>query len=537
MTMSHTAANGFFNDFWVARYEGISRANAVLALVPQLENVSDAVRSRIAGEARFLRGHYYFELKKMYNNIPWIDETTEDFKQLNTGEGAATWAQIEADFDFAMNNLPDDQTQVGRANSWAAASYLAKTYVFQSKWDDARPLLTDIISSGVNAAGVAYALQENYSDNFRADAENSSETVFAIQYVGSDGTGTIDNSRQEDMLNYPYGPPFNCCGFYQPTNDLVNSFRTDGATGLPLIDSYNNTMVSNDMGVASSDPFNDFYTGSLDPRVDWTTGRRGVPFLDWGPHPGSVWVREQGYGGPYNSKKHIYRQEGAEEFGNGNEWAPGSAVNYDVIRFADVLLWAAEAAVQADNDLDQARQYVNEIRGRIADDTYGDGWVDYTDNEPFATAVVNDESEMLSVDAIAGDWVIRTDTESTFVLLEGDPSTAANWQEYVNPNYVIDTYPVGHAAFSNATNALEAIHFERKLELAMEGHRFFDLVRWGEAADKLNAFYAYEGGQLGFSDFAGGNFQTKNRYYPIPQTQIDLTVVEGEPTLTQNDGY
>ena len=539
MTMSHTAANGFFNNFWVARYEGVSRANAVIALVPQLEEVSEAVRSRIAGEARFLRGHYYFELKKMFNNIPWIDETTEDYKQPNTGESAATWAQIEADFQFAMDNLPDVQTQVGRANSWAAASYLAKAYVFQGKWDDAQPLLNDIISNGVNAAGVPYELLEHYADNFRADNENSSETVFAIQYVGNDGTGTIDNSRQEDMLNYPYGPPFNCCGFYQPTIDLVNSYKTDGATGLPLTATYNNTEVSNDMGVASTAPFNDFYTGPLDPRVDWTTGRRGVPFLDWGPHPGNVWVREQGYGGPYNSKKHIYRQAGAEEFGNGNEWAPGSAVNYDIIRFADVLLWAAEAEVQAGSGtLAQAREYVNQVRSRVADDTYGDGWVDYTDNEAFATAVVGSETEMLNVDASPGDWVIRTDEGSTFVLLDGDPGTASNWQEYENPNYVVDIYPPGHAAFSNDTDALEAIHFERKLELAMEGHRFFDLVRWGEAAEKLNAFYAYEGGVQGFIDFAGGNFQTgKNEYYPIPQTQIDLTVVDGEPTLTQNDNY
>ncbi len=271
MSMQHTSANGFFNDFWVARYEGVSRANSVIALVPQLEEVSEADRNRIAGEARFLRGHYYFELKKMYNNIPWIDETTEDFKQPNTGESAASWADIEADFQFAYDNLPEVQTQIGRANRWAAASYLAKAYAFQGKWAEALPLLTTIINSGVNAAGEPYALQDNYADNFRADAENSSETVFSIQYVGNDGTGTIDNSRQEDMLNYPFGNPFNCCGFYQPTQDLVNSFRTDGTTGLPLTDNYNDTMVDNDMGIGADEPFS-IYSGPLDPRLDHSVG-------------------------------------------------------------------------------------------------------------------------------------------------------------------------------------------------------------------------------------------------------------------------
>ena len=537
MTMSHTSANGFFNDIWVARYEGISRANSVIALVPQLEDVSEADRNRIAGEARFLRGHYYFELKKMFNNVPWIDENTTDFKQPNTGESAASWADIEADFQFAFDNLPDVQTQVGRANSWAAASYLAKAYAFQGKWTEARSLLSTIISNGVNSAGEPYALQDNYGDNFRADAENSSETVFSIQYVGNDGTGTIDNSRQEDMLNYPFGNPFNCCGFYQPTQDLVNSFRTDGTTGLPFPENYNNTMVDNDMGVGADEPFS-IYSGPLDPRLDYSVGRRGVPYLDWGPFKGQSWVREQSYGGPYHAQKHVYRQENAEAFGNRNEWAPGSAVNYDVIRFADVLLWAAEAEIEGGGTLDQARQYVNRVRGRVADDDYGDGWVSYTDNQPFATAVVGSEAEMTAVDANTGDWVIRTDTESTFVLLSGDPGVASNWNEYVDPNYVVDTYAVGHPSFANPADALEAVHFERKIELSLEGHRFFDLVRWGEAANKLNALYSYEGGQLGFNDFAPGNFQTgKNEYYPIPQTQIDLTRVDGEPTLTQNPGY
>jgi len=537
MSMTHNASNGFFNDFWVARYEGISRANSVVRLVAELEDVSESEKARINGEARFLRGHYYFELKKMYNHVPWIDETTEEFKKPNTGPDAVDiWAKIEEDFQYAYDNLPEVQSEVGRANKWAAASYLAKAYVYQGKWDEAQTLLTTIINQGTNSAGEPYALQDHYGDNFRADEENSTETVFSIQYTGPDGTGTIDNSRQEDMLNYPFGNPFNCCGFYQPTQDLVNSYRTDGTTGLPFPDNYNDTKVSNDMGIGSDEPFTP-YSGSLDPRLDYAVGRRGVPYIDWGPFPGQRWVREQSYGGPYHAQKHVYSQADADQFGNRNEWAPGSAVNYDVIRFADVLLWAAEAEVEV-GTLDQARQYVNRVRGRVADDDYGDGWTDYTDNQPFALATVGSEAEMTSQDANPGDWVIRSDRNSTFVLLDGDASNAANWQEYVNPNYTVDTYPPGSTAFSTQDNARQAVHFERKLELSLEGHRFFDLVRWGEAEQKLTAFYQYEGGTLGFPDFANGSFTPgKNEYYPIPQNQIDLTTVEGEPTLEQNPGY
>src|SRR5699024_496114 len=331
MELSQTSSNPFLNDFWIARYEGVSRANAVLALLTEIEDMGEDAKVDVEGEARFLRGHYYFELKRMFNNIPWIDEETEEFKQPNTGESAASWADIEADFQYAYDNLPETQPKAGQANKWAAASYLAKTYVYQGKWQEAQQLLTTIINQAVTASGEPYALQDNYGYNFRADHENSSESIFSIQYTGPNGTGTIDNSRQEDMLNYPYGSPFNCCGFFQSTQDLVNSFQTN-AQGLPMPDSYNGHMLENDMGIASNEAFTIAET-SVDPRLDYSVGRRGVPYKDWGPHPGAQWVRDQTYGGPYNPLKHVYRQENADNFGNNNEWAPGSAVNYDIIRF------------------------------------------------------------------------------------------------------------------------------------------------------------------------------------------------------------
>lgn len=522
--------NSFLNDKWKATYEGISRANSVLEILENIDDMPEATRNRIAGEARFLRGHYYFELKKMFNYVPWIDESTTNFNQPNDID---IWPNIEADFEFAMNNIPEVQSEVGRANNWAAASYLAKAYIFQQKWNEAKPLFDDIINNGVTTSGEPYALVDRFKDNFDPEFKNNSESVFAIQMVGEDGTGTIANSNQGAMLNYPFGGPFRCCGAFQPTQELVNSYQTSSTTGMPIIDSYNNTMVENDQGLDSNQEFTP-HVGSLDPRLDWTVGRRGVPYHDWGPFPGKRWVRDQAYAGPYYGQKHIWWQETQDQYYNGNTWAPGTAVNYVVIRFADVLLMAAETEVELGN-LDRARQLVNQVRNRITDP---EGWVSNELNEAFAVGIFDDEASMLNSGANVGEWVVRTDRNSTFVLLEGSPGDINNWQEYEDPanNYNIDTYPDGHPDFENQDDAREAVHFERKLELAMEGHRFFDLVRWGEADQKLNSFFDYEGAL--FPDVAGGSFTpNRNEYFPIPQRQIDLSVVDGEPVLEQNPGY
>lgn len=519
-TFEVNASNGFLNSKWKAGYEGVARANAVLATLSDVEDATEEEKNRIAAEARFLRGHYYFDLKKMFNMVPWIDETTEDYKVPNDQD---IWPNIEADFQFAMDNLPETQAEVGRANMWAAASYLAKTYVYQEKWSEAKTLFDQIIDQGQTSNGLAYDLVPAYQNNFRALTENNSESVFAIQMVAEDGTGTITSSNQGAMLNFPYNSPFRCCGFFQPTQDLVNSYQTQD--GLPVVDDYNATMVTSDAGVPSTQQF-DLYEGTLDPRLDWSVGRRGVPYLDWGPHPGQRWIRDPAYAGPYAPKKNIYWQATQDQFYNGNSWAPGTAINYPVIRFADVLLMAAEAEANLGN-LEEARAYVNRVRARAANE---ESMVTNDYNEAFAVAVVDSEAAMNAAGAVVGDWVVRTDRNSTFVLINDDPVT---WQEYEAPNYEVAEYT---ESWSSQEEALDRIYFERKLELAMEGHRFFDLVRWGEAEEKLNDFFSYEGAL--FPDVSNGNFQApKNNYYPIPQRQIDLSTVDGEPTLQQNPGY
>lgn len=476
---ANIASNDYFNIKWRVVYEGVSRANAVLRILPDVKDATDEQVTTIAAEARFLRAHYHFEAKKMWNNVPYVDETViTDFKVPNDKD---IWPMIEADFKFAYDNLDDSGMKVGRANKWAAAAFLVKSYMFQKKYTEAKGLLDEIIAEGVSQLGVKYDLTDNYHDNFNADTKNNAETVFGVQFSVNDGSNG-DNGNFGDFLNFPHnngaiGPvPGGCCGFFQPSQEFVNSFRTD-AGGLPILDgSYNAppNAVKNDQGVEATSTFVPD-AGNLDPRLDWTVGRRGIPFLDWGLHPGKSWIRDQTFSGPYSPIKHIYHQSQQGIFSDVSFWIPNAtSVNYNLIRYADVLLWAAECEVEV-GALEKAREYVNMIRSRAAN-------------------------------------------PGGFVKLDnGDPAA----------NYVISTYTT---PWTDKDTARKAVHFERKLEFGMEGHRFFDLVRWDEATQALSAYLTYESNLRTY--LAGAVFNAGiDEYYPIPQAQIDL---QGPDVLKQN---
>jgi hypothetical protein len=480
MRFELTPANPLINDKWNATYDGIGQANNVLRVLKSVTDMTDAEKKQAEGEARFIRGHHHFEAKKMWNNVPYIDENVTDHKGgTNTAD---IWPKIEADLLFAYNNLDEVKAYRGSANKWAAASFLAKAYMFQKKYADARALFTTIIASGKNSQGVKYALVDNYHDNFRVNKENNSETIFAIQ--ASYGDGSTTNANYDNILNYPHGggsKPGGCCGFFQPSQAMVNSFKTD-ATGLPLPDSYNAANVTSDEAFLSNNPAFVMYTGNLDPRLDWTVGRRGVPYFDWGPHPGRDWIRDVTYGGPYSPKKNTYYK--GDEGSNAGKVGWGysaNALNYTIMRFADVLLMAAEAEIEV-GSLETARTYINLVRTR------------------------------------AGAYA---------------PSNAAPYFQAASAatyaTYRVSTYTT---PFATQADARKAVRFERKLEFGMEGHRFFDLVRWGIAATELNAYLSVEGvrrpSTLGGSVFTAG----KHEYYPIP-----TPVVTNIPGIKQNAGY
>jgi starch-binding outer membrane protein, SusD/RagB family len=477
--------NNFFNIKWSALYEGIARTNSTIRIASNLTtaDIADAEKNQILAEARFLRGFYHFEAKKMWNKIPYVDETINatNSKVPNTDDA---WPKIMADLDFARANLAVKPDAIGRVNKWAAQVIYAKALMFQGKYAEARTILTDVIANGRTSGDVKYALAPAFHDLFNADRENDplvrAETVFAYEASVNDGSGGV-NANYDQVLNFPYnGGPGTCCGFFQPSFEFVNSFRTD-ALGLPLLDgSYNvgGNQVKTDQGLESTDAFTPD-AGNLDPRLDWTVGRRGIPYLDWGPHPGKAWIRDQGNGGPFAPKKNAYYKTQAGKLSDGTSWASGlTAINYKIVRFADVLLMAAECEIDGGGSLEKAREYVNLVRSRAA----------------------------------------KPGTQ-----VPGAPAS-----------YVIGIYTL---PWTDAAVARAAVRFERKLELGMEGHRFFDLVRWGIADVALNAFLNYEKPKLSAGYGTATFVKGKNEYFPIPQPQIDLHTSGGVSTLSQNPGY
>jgi hypothetical protein len=448
---------GAYNDKWVAVYDGVSRSNNTIKLIGLATDMTDAEKAQALGEARFLRAWYHFEAKKLWNMVPYVDETVTDY--INLPNDKDIWPNIEADFQFAIDNLAATKAQVGRASKWTAKAALAKVHMYQADYTAAKPLLEDIIKNG------PFSLVTSFHDNFRILTENNSESIFEVQMSVGDG-GSGQNGSWGDNYNFPYGSaPGGCCGFYQPTQNLVNAFKTDAA-GLPLLDTFNDVDVKNDEGLASTDAFTP-YDGTLDPRLDWTVGRRGLPFLNWGTHPGKNWIRDQSFGGPYTFKKFFaYSGENA-----GAESPRANANNYRAIRFADILLMRAEVAVE-EKDLATALSIVNQIRTRAAN----------------------------------------------VVVTGADGKPAAN--------YLVKPY----TAFATQEYARKAVRFERRVELAMEGHRHFDLVRWGTADAVLNAYLTKESKKRTYLN--GATFvKGKSEYFPIPQAQIDIM---GANVLKQN---
>lgn len=484
-----------FNNKWVVLYAGVQRANDVLRVLAKTNDpaLSAEEAKQIKAEAMFLRAVYHLEAAKMWENIPYLDESisyaNDNYKVANT---TSAWPKIEADFKFAADNLSATKTEVGRVNSWAAKAFLAKTYMFQDKYTEAKTVLEDVIANGVTSSGAKYALV-NYADNFNPSKKNGPESVFAVQMSIAE---SFQNGNYGDALNFPMGGPATCCGAYQPSFSLVNSFKTDATTGLPLIDTFNNSDITNDQGIESSTPFTP-YAGTLDSRLDWTVGRRGIPYLDWGLHPGKAWIRVQSVAGPYSPIKSIYYQAAAATTSSSSRWTSN---NYTMIRFADVLLWAAEAEVEI-GTLAKAQDYVNRVRTRAANPA---GWVKkYLDN----TAPLKG--------------------------LSSEPAA----------NYKVGLYTTEFTA-KGKEFAREAVRFERKIEFGMEGHRFFDLRRWdngtGYMANVLNAYVQHETTIPGydFTYMKGATFKKgKSELYPIPQAQIDLSVVNGQPVLKQNPNY
>ncbi len=468
-TYTETPTNPYLNVKWRSLYEGISRANAAITVTKKALDAGTITAEQATSftqQARGMRGHYHFELWKVFEKIPYVDENTDQATLTNTADVRDL---IIADLQEA-SKLPNNMGQIGRLNGTVVKVIQAKALMqMKGEYASAKTLLAEVVASGTKPNGSAIGLSPNFGDVFDAANRNGIEAVYTVQYSVNDGSGGW-NGGYGEVLNFPYkgsgGSPAGCCGFYQPTEEFVNSFRTD-ANGLPLLDnSYDNDPIKSDMGLAPADPFTED-AGNIDPRLDWSVGRRGIPYLDWGDHTGSDWVRDQSYAGPYSPKKQVFRKSQEGTFTEVGNWTSGWTANgYRMIRYADVLLLLAECEIQT-NNLEGGRALINQIRARAANPS---------------------------------SWVKNT-----------DGSNAAN--------YVIGLY---NTPFTDKEYAMTALMMERKLELGMEGHRFFDLKRWGTAQSEINRGLTYLKPIHGVM-YGSATFGAEDVLYPVPQRQIDLS--------------
>lgn len=437
-----------YNRKWLALYEGVNRCNQAIRLLRQSEYDKKDVR---IAEMRFLRAHFYFNLKLIYNRIPYFDETVSDpsaYASLSNKEFTSDqlWEKILADFKAAYDVLPGTQSDAARPCKMTACAYLAKAYLFQGKWAECAKAADEVIGS------TKYQLLPDFRDLFLPENDNCSEIVFCVQASINDGSPNNYNGNPGDRL-LPPGGPYPNYGFLRPSQNLVNAFKTD-ANGLPLADGKDISATDN-----------------VDTRLDHTVARPGIMFLDMQPYD---WTpREATVYGPYSPKKRLVSK-------NSNYylaiWPYVNALNFYIIRYSDVLLWRAEAAIEM-NDLPTALKYINEVRERA----------------------------------------MNSQTVKT-----PDGSTNA-------ANYRIGLYP----SFSGKDEATKALRTERRLEFALEGERFFDLVRWGVASDVLNNYFTQE--KTFRSHLQNAKFiKGVHEYGPIPQAVMDLAK---EGVMDQNPGY
>ncbi len=471
-TYTESATNPYLNVKWRQVYEAISRCNSIIMTAESAlkdGKITQEQATSYLQQAKTLRGWYHFEAWRMWEKVPYMDEKSDPASATNTDD---IRSKIIADLTEGTN-LPLDMDAIGKFNKTVSQVLLAKAMMQMNKdFAGALPILQDAKTNGKKPDGSAIGLAPTYGEIFDIEKRNGIEAIYTVQYSVNDGSGGA-NAGNGEVLNFPYksgGSPGGCCGFFNPTQEFVNSFRTT-ASGLPLLDnSYNLDPVKSDQGVAVTAAFVPD-AGRLDPRLDWSVGRRGIPYWDWGKHTGADWIRDQTYSGPFSPKKQVYKksQEGTyTEVGN---WTSGYTANgYRMIRYADLLLMIAECQIET-GDLAGARANINLVRARAAN-------------------------------------------PAGFVMDGAVPAA----------NYVINEYPGAGAPFDSQANARVALRMERKLELGQEGHRFFDLNRWGITVTELNRILTYEktlpwGNALYGTAVVGAEDVT----FPIPQRQLDIS--------------
>lgn len=427
---------------WNNNYYAISRVHKAMNAIEasSLDN-----KEALLGELKTLRAYFYFDLNRVFRSIAYFDENEDpNGKATDEFSKEEIYDKIKQDLREAYTVLPETQPQVGRFNKYVAAALMAKVCAQTSDWSNVVTYSDYVIKSG------KYALYDNFGDMSKVAFNNQKEAILAIQFSTANNNGHINYNN---LLNTTYSDG-NLYGngddFFLGSQNLVNAFKTDD-NGLPYLD-----------GNAPTEHVSENYDGNVDPRLDFTVGRIGFPFRGHTYTKG--WCRAYDVYGEYSGKKGMIDPSSADMV-QGFPWG-ASGLNFNLIRYADVLLLKAEAEIELGQNLDDARNLINQVRQKAA----------------------------RSVDA-------------AYSPVDLDPNKAF---------YSVGLYP---ATGWTQDYARRAVRMERRLELAMEGNRWFDLVRWGTVVGTVNAYMKNETTLRTY--YAGASLTDAEVYLPVPVSEVD----------------
>lgn len=502
------ATHTMMNSWWQALYYSVKRTNSALKVLNTCTPEDVPNVEVLKAEMRVLRAHFYFELSRHFNKIAWIDETVEEIDYSSISNDIYSrdeiLSMIAKEFEDAAQILPETQSEVGRANKYVAKAYAAKVYLYKAyRQNPANNALTSIdnadLEKVVSLTGDVinsnrYALMDDFQKLDITDYENAEESIWAIQYSMNDGailSGFLASSaghiNWSQLLNTPKGP-YSGDDFFKSSQDLVNAFKTD-ANGLPLLDG---SFQDDDYDVVieqinpngTKSYINTQIESTVDPRLDFIIGRINVRWKTYEEEPVTEhWYRDFNAYGYHFIKRFLVSPE--KDMFKGFPWG-SSGLNFQIIRYANVLLWRAEALIELGRQ-EEARALINQIRLRAKNSPYVTAW---EDKVKFPTAID----------------------------INGYPAI-----------YAINEYP--SSGWTQAY-ARQALRFETRIENALEGERFFDLVRWGIAEETMNKFFRIEENKRVYYKnvkFTSG----RDEYYPIPLTQYNLA----KGVYVQNPGY
>lgn len=441
-----TSDNAVALDKWRNNYYAISRVHKAMNAI---ENSNIANKATYLGELKLLRAYFYFDLIRIFKQVPYFTENEDpNGKRADEYTRDQIFSFIKQDLVDAYSVLPEEQSQAGRFNKYVAAAVMAKVSAFTSSWSDVETYANYVIASN------KYDFYDNYGDMSKIEFNNKKESVMAVQFSTANNNAHINWSN---LLNTTYseGALFGTGDdFFLGSQNLVDAFATDN-NGLPYLDGSDHYVKTTENGDGN-------YDGNVDPRLDFTVGRLGMPFR--GHTYNKKWCRAYDIYGEYSGKKGLI-DPSSPDMVQGFPWG-ASALNYCIIRYSDIVLLKAEALIEQNKQLDEARTLINDVRKKAQRSIDGN----YTpqDLDPF------------------------------------------------NAKYNVGLYP---SEGWTQEYARKAVRMERRLELAMEGNRWFDLLRWNTAVSTVNAYMQSE--QRYHTYYAGNSISEDELYFPVPYEEVN----------------